>query len=1008
MREVFSTNLPLALTSFIGRERELAELTRLLTTTRLLTLTGVGGSGKTRLALQVATDLMDTYAAGVWLLELAPLTNPALIPQALAALWDVRAPPRTPLIDVLIDYLGTKHLLLVLDNCEHLVTACAQLAERLLRASPTLRVMATSREALGIPGEVTFRVPSLTLPDPQHLPPLETLATFEAIRLFVERATAARPDFRLIDANARSVAHVCGRLDAMPLAIELAAMRVKTLSVQQIAARLDDRFRLLTTGSRTAVPRQQTLVATVDWSYNLLSDEEQRLLRQLSVFAGGWTLEAAERVAGEEPARRAATKDGPPSTLDSLAALVDKSLVIAQEQEGDIRYHMLETIREYARERLAETGDVEAVRNRHLEYFQGWAEEVELRLRGEEQAVSLNRLEREHDNLRTALAWSWESDQVEAGLRLAAALTWFWYAHNHWSEGRRWLEESLTRGHDISEQTRAKALVNAAFLSTFQDDYARVMTYGQEGLELYRALDDKRGIAYALWTLGFALGDFGENAQADALIQESLTLRRQLGDKDEIAYSLHVLGEMATYAGDYDRALALLEESLALFREQGDRWAIALSFVCLAEVRFHRSEFTLAEAVLTQGLTLFQEAGDDRGTGLVLQLRGQVAQVRGDARAAYTLFRQALAAYYHVADKWALARCMEALIGLASAQGKFTQAVQWMGAVSALREAIHSPIAESDRAAYEQSLAAATAKLGPTEFDAAWQAGRTLTWEQAVESAMDEAATWALAAASPRQPGTEESQSLPELTITALGPARVRRGARELAASDWTYAKARQLFFYLLSHPPQSREQIGMALWPEASPAQLRGNLKVTLYHLRRALGRSDWILFENDEYAFNHALPYRFDVEAFESSLAEARRLQTQAPDRALARVEQAVELYEGDFLAGWEKGEWYLARQAELQGKYVEALLLMGGLRSAQAEYSRAADAYRRAIAQDSYLEVAHRELMRCLARQGEPGQALRHYLELVTLLRAELGAPPAPETRALYERLKRGEEI
>jgi predicted ATPase/DNA-binding SARP family transcriptional activator len=1013
-RPVLLTNLPLALTSFVGRESEMANITRLLSTTRLLTLAGAGGSGKTRLALQVATDLLGTphFPNGVWLVELAPLADLSHIPNQLASIFNIRESRGASLIDTLMDYLQAKQLLLVVDNCEHLIEACAQLVERLLRACPDLKVLATSREALAIPGEISYRVPSLTLPSSQQLPSCETLLTFEAIHLFVERATTAKPDFRLTDANASSIAHICERLDGMPLAIELAARRVKTLSPQQIVTRLDDRFPLLITGSRTALPRQQTLLATVEWSYNLLSEDEQCALCQLSVFAGGWTLEAAEAVIYKPFTLRSEDERYPPSTiLDLLTRLIDKSLIIAIEQNGDERYHMLETIREYARTKFGATGDVESVRIRHLEFFCRWVEQVEPKLTTNEQILWLNRLEMEHGNLRTALAWSIENNQIELGLRLAAALTEFWYAHNHWSEGRHWLEETLARGNGASVRARAKALVNAAQLTFFQNEYMLAISHAEASLALYGALDDQRGIAHALWVIGFAFGEMGENTHAIPALEESLALRRQFGDKDEIAYSLHVLGELAAGNGEFDRAQSLFEESLDLFREQGDLWAIGLSLLSLGELRIRHGKLTQAESILAEGLTLFQQASDDRGIGLVLQHRAQVAQARGDPATAYTLYEQALASYYQVADKWALAWCIEALISLTVVQGKFAQAAQWMGGVNALREAIHSPIAPSNRVDYEKSVAAAMSALGKEAFDAAWKTGQGMSWERVVESAIAACMNWAkelTTLRTQREPTVSKSKPQPELTITALGQAGVQRGTHELALSDWTYAKARELFFFLLCSPPRTRKQIGLDLWFDASPAQLRSNLKVTLYHLRRALGRPDWILFEDDQYSFNRSLPYWFDVEVFDSDLAEARRLSTTAPMQAIELLEQALKLYQGDFLATWEKGEWYLGHQAELQRNYIEALMLLGKLRFVQERYDLAIEVYRRAIAKDSYLEAAHRELMRCLARQGEIAQAVRHFLELTHLLQDEMGAAPAPETQALYEKLKHGERI
>ena len=423
-------NLPRQLTSFIGREREMAEVRRLLSTTRLLTLTGSGGCGKTRLALQVAADLVEAFAEGVWFVDLAPLSDPALVPQTVAATLRVREEPGRPILITLSEYLQPRHLLLVLDNCEHLVGACAELAQALLRACPHLQILATSREPLRIGGETTWRVPSLSLPDLLRLPLVESLAEYEAVRLFTDRAEVVLPGFLVTDQNALAVAQVCHRLDGIPLAIELAATRVKVLPVHQIAARLDDRFRLLTGGSRTALPRQQTLRAVMDWSYILLSEKERTLLRRLSVFAGGWTLDAAEAVCS---GNRIETVE----VLDLLAQLVDRSLVAVDREDAEARYRLLDTVRQYAREKLQDSGEETEVHGRHREWFLDLAERTEPELLGPEQGVWLARLEAEHDNLRAALTWSQQEEEGgEAGLRLAGALGRFWWMRGHLTEGR--------------------------------------------------------------------------------------------------------------------------------------------------------------------------------------------------------------------------------------------------------------------------------------------------------------------------------------------------------------------------------------------------------------------------------------------------------------------------------------------------------------------------------------------------------------------------------------------
>ena len=701
-------NLPQQTTSFIGREKQVEEVKARLTKTRLLTLTGAGGSGKTRLSLQVAADLLTGDGDGVWLVELAALTDPAFVPQAIAGVLGVKEEAGTPVRQTLVAALKDKCLLLLLDNCEHLVAACASLAADLLRFCPNIHILASSREGLNVSGEQTYRVPTLTLPDPKQAQTAAALSQFEAVRLFIERAQVVQPSFTVTEANAPAVAQVCFRLDGIPLALELAAARVRSLPVEQINLRLDQRFRLLTGGSRTALPRQQTLRALVDWSYDLLSAAEKTLLRRLSVFAGGWTLAAAEGVCCGEDMEDCGMEDW--EVLDLLTGLADKSLVIYEEVEG--RYGLLETVRQYAGDRLGESKEAEAVQERAASWFLALAEEAEPQLAGPEAASWLLRLEREHDNLRASLSW-YESRPVqeqdgEAGLRLAGALWRFWLVRVHYAEGRQWLGRTLggteaagTGGASGREASaaRAKALRGAGALARMQGDYAAARSLHEESLTFFRRIKDQQGIAWSLTNLGMVVSMQGDYGAARALHEESLTLFRQTGDQHGIAWSLNNLGYVAELQGDCGAAKALLEESLILMRQTGDQQGIAYA----------------------------------------LDNLGMVAHAQGDCGAARALYGESLILMRQIGDQQGIAYSLDNLGYMASDQGRHARWVRLWSAADALRKQIGAALHPNEQPRYDQEIAKARQDLGEAAFAAAWDAGRAMTWEQAVEYALSDA-----------------------------------------------------------------------------------------------------------------------------------------------------------------------------------------------------------------------------------------------------------------------------
>jgi len=796
------TNLPRQMTSFIGREQEMEQVKRLLSSTPLLTLLGSGGAGKTRLALQVGADVLDSYKNGVWLTELAALADPALIPQAVAGVLGLREEPGRPLLNTLQDYLRDRRLLLILDNCEHLLNACAHLAGSLLTSCPGLTILATSREPLGIAGEHPWRVPSLLTPGPKDLPMEEkeiaaVLMEYDACRLFVERAVVQRQDFVLTRSNVPVVARLCRQLDGIPLAIELAAARVRSLSVEEIDNKLDNRFRLLTGGSRTALPRQQTLRALIDWSYDLLNVQEKTLLRRLSVFAGGWTLKAVEQVGAGESGNGESIEDW--EVLDLLSSLVDKSLVLAVETDGSIRYRMLETVRAYAAEKLQEAGEEQAVRGRHTDWYMVLSEEADPKLAGPEQGEWLNVLDTEHDNLRSVLQESLSRPQDnERSLRLCGALQRFWWTRGYLAEGREWCEAALARNQAIDgTAARAKVLNGVGALAWYQGDYAAARPYHEQSLEIRREIGDRQGIADSLGNLGNVAWDQGDYAAARAFYEQSLEIMREIGSRHGIAHSLMNLGNVAREQSDYAAARAFYEQSLEIMREIGSRQGIANSLMNLGRVARDQGDYIAARSFYEQSLEIMRDIGDQQGIAYSLMNLGVVAYDQGDDMAARAFYEQSLESMREIGDRQGIAHSLMNLGGVAYDQGDYAaarayydqsleiyrdigsrqgvtysleafaslassssstdplsaeaatapenagfdlqRAPRLWGAAQALREQIGAPLPQKEQEEQTERIAKARVKLSETEWTTAWEQGRQMSLEQCIDYALERA-----------------------------------------------------------------------------------------------------------------------------------------------------------------------------------------------------------------------------------------------------------------------------
>jgi predicted ATPase len=799
------TNLPVPMTSFIGRDAELQTLRQLLSETRLLTLTGSGGAGKTRLAMQVGAELADVFDDGVWLVELAPLSDAALVAQAVATELGLSDESEGRPVARVTQHLKLKRTLLVLDNCEHLIEACAEFAEAVLRACPKLCVVATSREPLRAAGEVAWRIPSMRVP-PAAIAEVEDLRSYESVRLFAARARGVVPNFELTAANAHAVGDICRGVDGIPLAIELAAARVRMLGVDQIAERLAGRLRLLSNGNRTAPERHRTLRATLDWSYDLLTPAERELMVRLAVFAGGWTIEAAEDVTPSDTLQQ-------PEVLDVLSRLVDKSLVVIDaEADGTVRYRLLDSVREYALERFAVDDCAALTHERHARYFASLAEHADLELRGPRQLYWIRRLEREHDNLRAALAWSTGAGTNDLGLRMVAALTKFWQIRGYLSEGRGWLTAALERDSGSLSVIRARAVHGLGVLAMDQGDVTFAYVCYRQSIDLFRDVGDGAGLAMALngfagslrrrgmldearahyqrsLELARANGDrvttaavlnnlaalevdLGQLERATQALTEAAQLFRQLDEADGRGYALTRLGDIARRRGDYSRARAYCDEALAVFRELGHkvgiRWTlsgladiarnvgqpavargfveealgvarevgnperIAYTLVSLGALSMDEGDFATARVLVDEGLATFPDASAGRSVGWALMIRADVARCEGDFGAACDLYRRCLE-YLRVIPMAPLP--LEGVATLMTALGQSVVAARLLGAATAVRQSLGTPLPPAQQAQHAACVASLRASLGAELYESGLAEGARLSTQEALDYA---------------------------------------------------------------------------------------------------------------------------------------------------------------------------------------------------------------------------------------------------------------------------------
>ena len=669
-------NLPLQVTSFVGREQEISEIGQLLTTTRLMTLCGPGGTGKTRLSLEVAKALLDTHRDGIWFVELASLSDPSLVPAAVASVLGLREEQGRTLARTILDYLHERQLLIILDNCEHLIAACAQFADTVIRSCRESRVLCTSREALGISGELVWRVASLQVPN--TMTPFGDLERYSAIRLFLERARSQCPTFRLSEANSTAVVQICRKLDGIPLAIELAAARVRQIGVEEIAARLDDCFRLLSVGSRTALPRQQTLHALIEWSYALLTEREKLLFRRLSVFVGGFTIDAAAKVCsgGELPENQ---------VLETLSYLVDKNMVTTTEKGNAIRYGMLDTIHYFAGEKNADEPDRSSLELGQARYFTQLVEGIEPRLTTADRVTWLEHLELERDNIRSAMRCLVRCRSSE-GFRLGGSLWRFWLARGHWTEGRQLLAQIFESCADGEPAARAKALLGAGALAFSQRDHEAALDFLNQSLALNTKLGDQKNLAWDLFYLGWMANDRGKPKEAQDLLKESHVLFTSVEDRQGIAYSLGLLGLVGFFQGVTAAARPQVEESLAISREIRDPSGIAWSLFLRALVFALEGKMPEVGQDIEESIALWKMLGDRRNLGYALQIRGLVQMSGGNVGAAGAAQKESIRIFNELGDGFGIVMAMGGLAVLSLQIEKGDTAFCLLGTITSFRE----------------------------------------------------------------------------------------------------------------------------------------------------------------------------------------------------------------------------------------------------------------------------------------------------------------------------------
>jgi non-specific serine/threonine protein kinase len=989
------TNLPVALPPLIGRASAIEEIQRALGQTRLLTLTGTGGCGKTSLALRAASEMAARFAGGVWIVELGALTDEALVGEVIAAALGLRGAPTATALHTLLVHLCEREVLLVLDNCEHLLPACVHVAEQLLSACPRLSMLATSRELLRSPFEQVWPVPPLDVPDQNAAATTAELQQCSAVQLLVARIQATRPDFALTATNAALIAAICRRLDGLPLALELAAACAGALALEQIHDQLERGVHLLVGGRRTAPPRQQALEATMAWSYRLLAPGEQALLRHLSVVAGEFDLDIATAVAG----------DPADVVTAALVQLVNASLVVVVRREGAARYRLLETVRQYARDQLMEA-------NEEAQAYERYGAWVERRVvagqaaHRREHACWLDSIEGEVDHLRAVLGWAIARGQHERALRLATALERFWRERGYLTDGVRWLEAGLAAPHaSVSPLVRARALNLLGVLRMWQCAYLLAQEAHDEALAIFTTLDEPIGLAWTHFRLGFLADKRGQYHVAIEQLGESLRRFSALGDAQGGDAARNRLGIVAWNQGDYERAHDLLSASQSFQRDAGTTGGLASTLLNLGALALDRGDVARATALLHESLALNDALHDRLACAYARAELGTAALLTGQLEQAEQAFRLMVTIPDPGENPAVVLSACDGLATVHLLRGAPVRAASIWAATEVLRAQYGlrlRPVEQQRRAAW---VDAARRGTEPNTFFAAWAEGKALSLVDALSAATEVVSAEAHPTTIPtRLPTKRATQSPdrgdPSLRLWGLGAVRIERDGRLLSGRDLTYSRARDLLFYLLTYSERTRDQIGAALWPDATSEQLRATFRVVMYHLRRALGDPAWIIRDREYYRFDCARPHWYDVAAFEAAVREGKRLRQSSPQAAMTALETARELYQGDFWEGAAGSDWIIQAQERLRHSFLNTVLALGDLYLDQGAVRQSLATFLPAIERDPYCEEAHRGVLRCYLRLHDHGRAVQHYERLRRDLARELGIPPAPETVALLQ--------